>query len=141
MRKLCALLLLAVLALPAFADDALVLPAGVLRVYAVPVYAWASKQYDNNGTVQDIAAVPGTTATVSIFNMGFAAEYGALDWLTAAVQWTPGWYAWSDVATTPASPEKLNLNGFDDLFAGAKIQILWEKGLVQNESFVSQWRL
>lgn len=129
MRKLSVLLLLAVLALPAFADDALVLPAGVLRLYAVPVYAWISQQYDNNGTAQDI---PGQEK-IQVFNLGFAAEYGALDWLTAAVQWTPGWYAWSDISTTPAPPYKMNVNGVDDLFAGAKIQILGEKGLVQNE--------
>ena len=133
MRKLCALLLLAVLALPAFADDALVLPAGVLRLYAVPVYAWANKAYDNNGTAQNIAG-PAGAVSISIFNMGFAAEYGVTDWVSAAVQWTPGWYAWSDIAPS-GSTAKLNANGVDDIFAGAKIQIVGDKGLVQNESF------
>jgi len=133
MRKVFALLLLAVLALPAFADDALVLPAGVLRLYAVPVYAWASQMYDKDGKAQDLSIVS-PKDSVSVFNLGFAAEYGVTDWVSAAVQWTPGWYAWSDITPTGSSA-KLNANGVDDIFAGAKIQIVGSKGLVQNESF------
>jgi hypothetical protein len=121
--------------IPLFADDALVLPAGVLRAYVVPAYAWADKQYDNDGKAKDIEIVPGTTDKVSLFNLGFAAEYGVTDWLTAAVQWTPGWYAWSDIKTSPSLGQNFNINGVDDLFAGAKIQIVGEKGLVANKDF------
>jgi len=135
MRKLLVFLLLAAIAIPIFADDALVLPAGVLRLYVVPVYAMADKMYDNDGKAQDISFGPSVTAKFSIFNLGFAAEYGVTDWMSAALQWTPGWYAWSQVKTTPSSTANYNVNGFDDLFAGAKIQIVGEKGLVENKQF------
>src|SRR5271157_1453354 len=103
MRKALVFLLLAAFAIPIFADDALVLPAGVLRLYVVPTYAMADKMYDSSGKAQDIAFGP-STAKFSLFNLGLAAEYGVTDWLTAALQWTPGWYAWSDVALTPSPP-------------------------------------
>jgi len=135
MRKLFVFLLLAAVSIPIFADDALVLPAGVLRLYVVPAYAWADKQFDTGGKAQDISLGPGVTAKVSLFNLGFAAEYGVTDWMTAALQWTPGWYVWSDLATTPSLGQNFNVNGVDDLFAGAKIQIIGEKGLVENKQF------
>jgi len=134
MRKVLVFLLLVAIAIPIFADDALVLPAGVLRLYVVPVYAMADKMYDNDGKAQDISLL-GSTAKLSLFNLGFAAEYGVTDWMSAAVQWTPGWYAWSDLALTPSLPVNFNVNGYDDLFAGAKIQIVGEKGLVENKQF------
>jgi hypothetical protein len=134
MRKVLVFLLLAAIAIPIFADDALVLPAGVLRLYVVPVYAMADKMYDNSGKAQDIAFGL-ATAKLSLFNLGFAAEYGVTDWMSAALQWTPGWYAWSDLALTPSLPVNFNVNGYDDLFAGAKIQIVGEKGLVENKQF------
>ena len=134
MKKLLVFLLLAAIAIPIFADDALVLPAGVLRLYVVPVYAMADKMYDNSGKAQDISLL-GSTAKLSLFNLGFAAEYGVTDWMSAALQWTPGWYAWSDLALTPSLPVNFNVNGYDDLFAGAKIQIVGEKGLVENKQF------
>jgi hypothetical protein len=134
MKKAMVFLLLAAFALPVFANDALVLPAGVLRIYAVPVFAWAEKQYDDNGNAQNITLLS-SQDSASLFNLGFAAEYGVFDWLSAAVQWTPGWYLWSDIKTTPSVSQKFNLNGVDDLFVGAKIQILGEQGLVQNKTF------
>jgi len=135
MKKALMIMLLAAIALPLFADDALVLPAQVLRVYVAPTYAFADKAYDADGKLQDISFGP-MTAKVSLFDLGFAAEYGVTDWLTAAVQWAPGWTLSSKIDLSPTSPffpADYNVNGVNDIFAGAKIQILGAKGLVENK--------
>ena len=130
MKKMLLIMLLAAIALPLFADDALVLPAQVLRLYVAPTYAFADKGFDPDGKLQDLGAGSGK---ISIFDIGFAAEFGVTNWLTAAVQWVPGWTLYSKLDSIYPGPADYNVNGVNDIFAGAKIQILGDKGLVENK--------
>lgn len=132
MKKTIVLILLVACAMPMFADDAMVLPAGVIRAYIAPTYGFADKAFDVDGKSQDLVDFMGADK-VTFVNLGFAVEYGVTDWLSAAVQWVPGWtfYSLLDVS---GAPMDLNANGFFDLFAGAKIQVLGEKGLVENKT-------
>lgn len=155
MKKLWILLVLATFVLPVFADDALVLPQGVLRISIAPSYGFADKTWDKDGEAQDITSTIGTKSDgVKYFNVGIAFEYGINDWITGALQWTPGWNIWStmgfDKTSLPAgalglSPplppttliplylDKATLGSFLDLFLGAKIQIVGKKAPVQND--------
>lgn len=58
MKKLLILVVLAVFVLPVFADDALVLPKGVLRISIAPSYGFANKTWDKEGEAQDILPNP-----------------------------------------------------------------------------------
>ena len=85
MKKIILVLVLLALVMPAFADEATVLPAGVLRTYIVPVYSFATQQYDNDGEAVDLAFdLSGLGAgtlnvdKVSLFNLGGAIEYLSL---------------------------------------------------------------
>ncbi len=115
--------------LTAFADDAKVMPARVGRVYVAPVYAFANGAYDDDGKYDEYADGEGA---VKVFNLGFALEYGVTDWITAAVQWAPGWTIWSDVDMAGSD---VNTNGVYDIFAGAKIQIMGENAPVKSSMF------
>jgi len=155
MKKTMILVILAVLALPVFADDALVLPQGVLRISLVPSYGFADEQWDEDGESQDITSAIGTKSDgVQYFNIGIAFEYGINDWITGALQWTPGWNIWStmgfDKTSVPAaalglpSPpypamipmylDQAKLGSFFDLFLGAKMQIVGKKAPVLNDT-------
>src|SRR5271157_2970275 len=133
MKKTVILALLVCLALPVFADDALVLPAGVFRLTLVPSYDFVPGAYGSDGSY---AAFPsGGNAmgtTVKAFNGAAALEYGVNDWISAAVQWTPGWNITSSVDIP--GPSTVNVNGLYDAFVGAKIQIVGEKAPVASES-------
>jgi len=113
----------------AFADDALVMPARVGRVYMTNSYAFANGEYDKDGNYDDYESGYGA---FKLYNMGFAVEYGITDWITGAVQWAPGWNVWSDMDRTGMDA---NINGLYDIFVGAKIQIVGEKAPVQNSMF------
>jgi len=111
-----------------FADDAKVMPMMVGRVYVVPTYSFANGAFDAEGNLQRYKD------PVKLFNLGAAVEYGITNWITGAIQWTPGWTPWSDVA--PAAKDLLgslnstsdvNTNGIADLFIGAKLQLIGEK--------------
>jgi hypothetical protein len=134
MKIALALLLVFSISTMAMADDALVMPAKVIRVYATGAFASADKEYDGSGASKDIPGMGGSTVKASYTNIGFAAEFGATDWITAAVQWAPGWNVASKLDITPALPMTLNANGFADIFAGAKFQIVGPKAPVQNET-------
>jgi hypothetical protein len=118
-----------------FADDAKVMPMRVGRLYMAPTFSFASGAYDDKGEMQSYG-----DGSVKLFNLGFALEYGVTDWITAAVQWVPGWTFWSDVK--PAVPSPLNslakgdvtVNGVADIFAGAKIQVVGEKAPVESST-------
>jgi len=133
-----------------FADDAKVMPKFVGRFYLVPTFSFANGEYDNDGKYQSFGG------TAKVFNLGAALEFGITDWITGAVQWTPGWTAYSDIS--PAAPAgvqslmplltngalagtdknfkgDLTVNGVADLFVGAKIQIVGEKAPVQTGMF------
>ena len=108
-----------------FADHAKVLPKNVGRLYFTPTYQWGNKAFDNDGSRGS------TGRPIEMFNLGLALEHGVTNWVTAALQWTPGSNIFSDVAFgTPASA---GLKDMGDLFAGAKIQIIGAQAPVRSE--------
>jgi hypothetical protein len=124
MKKAFFSLCLIALVLPLFADDALVMPAKVIRTYIVGAYADITKQYDSDGKSQDLSN------DVTAINLGGAVEYGVNDWITGAVQWAPGYFVYSKIS----GDDKATLADAADLFVGAKLQIIGPKAPVQNES-------
>lgn len=125
MKKALLGLFMLALVLPAvFADDALVMPAKVIRTYITGAYASITKAYDNDGKAQDIGN------DVTVVNLGAAVEYGVTDWITGAVQWAPGYNVYSKIK----NQDKASLADAADLFVGAKLQIVGPKAPVQNES-------
>jgi len=128
MKKWLVLVLLLALAAAVFADDALVLPKGVLRTYLTGAYAFASEEWKTGDKV-DIAGFD----TLSAINLGGAAEFGVIDWISAAVQWAPGWNVWSATENGTPPYDKLQVNGPYNVFAGAKIQIIGPNAPVANE--------
>lgn len=131
MKKLFAVLLLVAFALPVFANDATVLPAGVMRARVIPTYAFGDKKFDSNGDSQDLGM------DVSIINLGTAVEYGINDWMTAGVQWAPGWNFWSKLDPSPlaALNGTVNANGLADVSIGLAIQIVGPKAPVASDLF------
>jgi hypothetical protein len=111
-----------------FADDASVLPARVGRVYLAPAFAFANGGYDTSGDYKSYRSGEGA---MKAFAMGVAAEYGVLDWISAAVQWTPAWVLVSDVDTRqslgPVTMDDVNANGPADIFIGGKFLLIGEK--------------
>lgn len=131
MRKVLTLLLVLAILAPAFADDAKVLPKGVLRLTFVFASNSFDQTYDSGGEAQD---APKVTALA----LGTALEYGVTDQISAAVQWAPAYVVSStleSVAPLPFDPSKANVNGLADLFVGAKILILGANGFVPNDMF------
>ncbi|MDR2160237.1 MAG: hypothetical protein LBP23_09270 [Treponema sp.] len=120
------------------ADDASVLPARVGRVYVAPVFAFANGEFDGDGDYDSYKSGGGAT---KVFALGLAAEYGVLDWISAAVQWTPAWVLASDVdrkQPIPVGPyagtvmDKVNANGPADIFVGAKFLLIGDKAPAQS---------
>jgi hypothetical protein len=146
MKRFTALLLiLLALGTAAFADDAKVMPMMVGRVYVAPTFAFAVGMYDSDGNYKNLSG-----GSVKAFNLGFAVEYGVIDWITAAVQWAPGWTPWSDLGViskgmksglgpletlVPGNFEEANRNGVADLFVGAKFQIVGENAPIKSSTF------
>jgi hypothetical protein len=124
MKKILVGVLLLALATAVFADDALVLPKGVLRVYLTGAYAFFNQAFDVDGLKAD----PAGYDALSAINLGGAIEFGVLDWISAAVQWAPGWTVWSatDNGANVMGLDYANLtaNGPYNVFAGAKVQII-----------------
>ncbi|MCL2129305.1 MAG: hypothetical protein FWH35_03015 [Treponema sp.] len=135
-----------------FADDAKVMPMRVGRFYLAPTFSFAPGAYDADGKYQKY-----DDGSVKLFNLGFALEYGIINWITAAVQWAPGVTVWSDVSSAaPASVDSLlplvnkdfaplatskpldgdlTANGVADLFVGFKFQIVGSAAPVKTEMF------
>jgi hypothetical protein len=145
MKKLLTVsLILLTLGSMAFAEDAKVMPMMVGRVYFAPTFAFALGGYDNGGSYKSLGSGEGS---LKALNLGFALEYGVINWITAALQWAPGWTVWSDVDkevpytknmatnTLVNSDSSVNGNGPADIFLGAKIQIIGEKALVKSTMF------
>ncbi len=112
----------------AWADDALVLPTGVWRIYAVPVWSSVNASYDAEGNRH---AIPEGSGRLDAFNLGWAVEFGVNSWLTAGVQWTPGANLSSSFdypATDPARRDLANLDDSFDALAGVKIGIVGSTG-------------
>ncbi len=129
MKRVLVLLLLLLVSSGLFADDALVLPRGVLRTYITGAYAFFNKEYDDTATRVD----PTGFDSLSALNLGGAVEFGVIDWISAAVQWAPGWTVWSATENGTPPYDKLLVNGPYNVFAGAKIQIIGPKAPVANE--------
>ncbi|MDR2734247.1 MAG: hypothetical protein LBC99_06315 [Spirochaetota bacterium] len=122
------------------ADDAKVMPARVGRLYIAPIFGSADTKYDQDGNKTEFDKI-------SFFNLGFALEYGVIDWITAAIQWTPGVTLSSDILgalpeqfTAPTSLGGMgvttaNMNDMADLFVGAKFQIVGPKAPVISQQF------
>ncbi len=121
--KKFALIAVSLIAAAAFADDALVLPAKVLRVTTALSFGSFDEEYDADGKAQD-------ATETSFTNVGAAVEYGVNDWVTAALQWAPGYNITSEI-----DGQKAKINGPLDIFAGAKFQIVGAKAPVVNEQF------
>jgi hypothetical protein len=117
-----------------FAEDAKVMPMMVGRLYVAPLFSFAPGSFDKDGTYEKY-----NNGVVKAFNMGLVLEYGVISWISAAIQWTPGWTPVSDAK--PAAPASLgvkgdvNSNGFADIFAGFKIQLAGEKAPVKTSMF------
>ncbi|MCH8531580.1 MAG: hypothetical protein LAT65_12085 [Saccharospirillum sp.] len=124
-KKAIALPLLAGLALPVLADDAKVLPEGVLRTTIAPSFTTIDKEFDSSGDRQDPQF-----GTITVNTLSIALEYGINEWVTAGLQWAPG-YAWSGEVE---DNEAVDLSGANDLFVGAKLQILGTNGLSQSDN-------
>lgn len=125
MKKISLALCIVAFALPLFADDALVLPARVVRFYSIGNYATISKSYDSEWKGQDIKN------NMSILNLGAAVEYGINDWISGALQWAPGYNVYSKIDGV----DKGTLADAADLFVGAKVQLVGPRAPIQNETF------
>ena len=115
------------------ADDAKVMPARIGRFYVAPTFGFVNNHFNEDGESKSLGEGEGG---MQLFNLGFALEYGIIDWLTAALQWAPGVNVWSDVdKDLKVSTSNVNANGVADLFVGAKMQFIGNQGLVQNDMF------
>jgi hypothetical protein len=138
MKKLIAVILVSILmaGVSLFANGD-VLPAGVGRVRIMPGYTFSDSGYDRDGELNDTPEGAGAKKT---FNLGFALEYGILDWLNAGVQFVPGVVPWSDIdydvsAFSGGKQLDVNSNGVGDLKLGMAMQFLGSRGLFKNEKF------
>ena len=123
LQKAIALPLLAGLVIPVFADDAKVLPQGVLRTTLVPSLTTFDETFDADGERQD-------TNAVSVNTLSIALEYGINDWITAGVQWAPGYILSGEVDGN----DRVDLTGANDLFVGAKFQTLGAQGYSRSDT-------
>jgi len=105
-----------------FADDASVMPAMVGRFYVAPIYSFAMNEFDTDGKSHSL---PGDDTSLKVFDLGFALEFGITNWITAAVQWVPGWTPWSNIRAATEMYDT-NTNGVADIFAGAKFLLVGE---------------
>lgn len=123
MKKLFFLLIaLAIIAPALMADDAKVMPSGVLRTYLVPSFVFGDKEFNADGEKVD-------GSKQSYFNLGAAVEYGINDFITGALQWAPGY----NIIGNNDANDKASVTGPFELFAGAKIQFVGEKAPVAHE--------
>jgi hypothetical protein len=114
-----------------FADDALVLPKGVLRTYVVTAFVFTTGEYDDTG---EYTAYESEDGALQAFNLGAAVEYGVIDWISAAVQWAPGYTIWSSL-DLPAPDDLQKINGAFGIFAGAKVQLVGENAVFNSDMF------
>lgn len=141
MKKPLIALLIVALATPLFADDAKVLPQGVFRLSTAPAFLFADDAFgDSFEWFTDAKSGVEQRAVV----MGVALEYGINDWITGAVQWTPGFSLWSDLditgtktanSTAPgtAAGGDAGIGRWADTFVGAKFQLLGPNAPIQTE--------
>jgi opacity protein-like surface antigen len=129
MKKLLIVLIaLAMLAPMVIADDAKVMPAGVIRTYIVPSYVFGDQAFDADGKKID-------GDEQSYFNLGAAIEFGINDF--AAVQWAPGYNVTGENTKLDAYslPGEASFTGPFEIFAGAKFQVVGPAAPVANDKF------
>ena len=127
-RVFLACLLVIASSAPARGDDALVLPAGVWRVYAVPAWSVVRSTWDGEGVRHDI---PEGAGRIEAFNLGFAVEFGVNRWITAGIQWTPGPNLSSSLdfpSSDPAHRDRARLDDSFDALVGLKLGIVASPG-------------
>lgn len=130
MKKLVVVLLLIGIALPVLANDALVLPQGIGRVYVVPVYGWGTGSFDGDGKFEEAEKDDGTLDT--LFNLGVAGEYGVTDQISVGVQWAPGYNLRAELDT---ADDNATIRGSSPLTIGTEIGIMGSRGWVQSDTF------
>jgi hypothetical protein len=119
-----------------FGDDAKTMPKMIGRLWLAPTFAFGPGGYNRGADYKSYGSGAGA---LKMFNLGFALEYGIIDWITAAVQWAPGYTVWSDVDQSltllGGSGNTVNADGAADLFVGAKVQIAGETAPLKTERF------
>jgi len=99
------------------------------RLYLAPFYLFGDQAFDNDGSRVS------THAKLQMFNIGAAIEFGFTQWITAALQWTPGYNVWSDIdMTLPHPNSSANISDMGDLFAGAKLQLVGSAAPFRSEA-------
>jgi hypothetical protein len=129
---LLALILLVMGTATLFADTADLLPANIFRFRIIPLFGFADGGFDKDGEYTKYDDGEGAS---KMYATGLSLEYGILDWLTFAGQWTPGWVAWSDADSDVGKDIAVNANGVSDLFTGVAVQIVGQKAPVKNDLF------
>ena len=112
MKKILISVLLVSLAFAAFADDAKVLPEGVLRATFANVAVFGDEYFDADGKKED-------GAEVFFDKFAAALEFGVTDTVSAAIQWTPAF----NIAGEIDGVDDVSYAGLADLFIGAKVQV------------------
>jgi hypothetical protein len=131
-KKILFLTLLACLVGPfVFADDADVLPAGVMRLRLIPALDSTTLSYDKDGKSTD--AAPKNSALIASGTF----EFGLTDQISAGLQWAPGYIVSASFTDVPAAYkamyDKLKVYGPADLQIGAKVEVAGPKGFVPND--------
>jgi hypothetical protein len=123
----------------ALADTAQTMPKGTGRVYVAPTFFFVPGTYDGLGSYN---AYEDGKGRVTGGNLGFAVEYGILDWCTIAFRWAPGWNFASTVdldnsvtasGITYTDRNEYNVNGVADIDLGVRFLIVGEKAPVKSE--------
>lgn len=130
MKKIVLIAVTLLIAMSLFADDALVLPQNIFRLTTAFSHSNSTEKFDADGNTFDSGKTSG-------MSLSFALEYGVTNWITAALQWTPG-YVFNTEIEKPLPetvPFDVTVNGYKDFFAGAKFQILGEKAPIKSEKF------
>jgi len=134
MKKALVFLLVFGIVAPLFADDAKVLPSGVLRIYTVPVGSFLTGTWDEDGKLtsnknDDDDSQPDGM----IFSLGGAVEYGVTDQISAGFQWTPVYNFLKEADAASAADGEPLTGGLNSVDIGAEVQILGNQGYVSNE--------
>jgi len=122
------------IALPVLANDALVLPQGVGRVYLVPVYGWSTGAFDDDGEFEEYEDEEGA---LTLFNLGVATEYGITDQISLGVQWAPG-YTFVGDFDLPEPQDNGTIRGANPLTVGTEIGVIGSRGWLQSDKFRMQ---
>ena len=86
------MLLLMLSAVLSYADDALMIPAGVLRISPGAGFGFTVAEYDDSWKRVEIPKEGGRLYEIAV---GTSIGLGLTDWLTAVIEWTPGFNVWS----------------------------------------------